>query len=118
MNARYLDLVIRLYTDRSSVERAEIHGFVEDLPQASPVDIVTLLEIYALAGMQDAAFELLGQVRRNHHPFIVGSMTTSPLLKSLHQDPRWRDLMEYAGVAPHQLAQIEFDPTLPTTGSE
>jgi hypothetical protein len=35
------------------------------------------------------------------------------MLANLHSDPRWQSLLRYHGMAPEQLAAIEFDVKVP-----
>ena len=68
-------------------------------------------ELHALNGEADQAFDSLRQHMANH--YSAAGSTRSPFLKNLHDDPRWDALLTEIGVAPHQLAEINFNPKLP-----
>jgi len=36
-----------------------------------------------------------------------------PMLRNIHDDPRWNELLSKLGKSPEQLAAIEFNPKLP-----
>ena len=76
-----------------------------------------MARIYAWMGDVDSAFEWLdrytpgqpelGQVVANHWEF------QSVEFRPLHDDPRWHAYLQRLGVAPEQLASIEFEISLP-----
>ena len=73
-----------------------------------PADIAA---VYAWAGDADAAFIWLEKEVE-----VSGSLSAyafDPLLLSLHNDPRWQQLLEKAGSSEKQLAEIKFELTLP-----
>jgi TolB-like protein len=70
-------------------------------------------ELYALSGNFDMAFETLdvflgAQIKSNSALAL-----RNPLFRNLEGDPRWDAWLERAGIAPHQLADIQFNPRLP-----
>ncbi len=76
-------------------------------------------EVYAWKGDADTAFAWLDKVvDLSVHP--VRMEFQSPLLSSLHDDPRWEAFLEPWGLTPEQLAAIPLEVTLPpghgTTG--
>jgi thioredoxin-like negative regulator of GroEL len=77
-----------------------------------------IAKLYAMAGRRDEAFAHLDIALQDIQLSRIASVTRSPFLANLHDDPRWMDLLESTGMAPHQLAAIEFNPKLPGTGSE
>jgi len=67
---------------------------------------------YAFRGEADPAFEWLERAVQYRDP-TVGSTAAYPLLTSLHSDARWLPFLRKNGMAPEQLAAIQFDVTLP-----
>ena len=43
----------------------------------------------------------------------LGQINSEPMFRNLHSDPRWLPFLERIGMAPEQLAAIEFKVTLP-----
>ena len=41
----------------------------------------------------------------------------SNFFENLHGDPRWTEIEDRAGLAPHQLAEIHFNPRIPVADS-
>ena len=66
----------------------------------------------AFRGDTDRAFEWLDNAAKSQDPSL-GAMPLSPFCESLHKDPRWLPFLRKHGMAPEQLAAIEFDVTLP-----
>ncbi len=72
-----------------------------------------IASVYAYAGQVDAAFEWLerlpyAQPRADHLLLHV-----DPFFDSLHEDPRWDGVLRRIGIAPDQLAALNFHTTLP-----
>lgn len=72
--------------------------------------------VYAWAGDADAAFDWLDRAIEKE-AFAVIRVYASPFFRNLHADPRWDAMLERIGRSPEQLAAIEFEVTLPSTGS-
>lgn len=68
-----------------------------------------LAHVYAWSGDVDTAFEWLQKAVQGRGWVDVGSK----LLVSLHDDPRWMQLLESMGHSPDQLAAIAFQVNLP-----
>jgi len=69
-----------------------------------------LAVVYAYLGNVDAAFEWLERA------FDTGfwySIARDPFFSKLHTDPRWEGVLERMGIAPAQLAELDFKVTLP-----
>ena len=66
----------------------------------------------ALHGENDRAFEWLEKAVQQSQPSRWFN-AMDPALVSLHDDPRWLPLLKSIGIAPAQLAAIEFNVTLP-----
>jgi len=65
--------------------------------------------VHARRGRNDEAFEWLERAyEEDGLPALTGAEEDF-MLDSLHDDPRWRPLMEKAGRLPEQLAAIQFD---------
>ena len=67
-----------------------------------------IASVYAVRGENDHAFQWLEEAV----PDVV-LVTVDPALVKLHDDPRWLPLLRKHGMAPEQLAAIEFDVKLP-----
>jgi TolB-like protein len=68
--------------------------------------------IYAWRGEPDRAFEWL-EIARENHDAGLGQINTEPIIANLREDPRWVPFLESIGMAPHQLAEIPFNVTIP-----
>jgi TolB-like protein len=72
-----------------------------------------LASAYAWIGRHDDAFAILEEridPPRSHGP---EGWSTDPLLRSLHDDPRWSELLERTGLAPDQIANFEIEKRFP-----
>jgi TolB-like protein len=81
----------------------------EQWARENPVEIA---QVYAWTGEADAAFEWL---EKSTPPNKIGAIyyLRDPTFAKLHTDPRWHTLLERLGLAPAQLAAIEFTIKLP-----
>ena len=68
--------------------------------------------VYNARGDADRTFEWLQRTVRQRE-LEVGAMPAYPTFAPLYADPRWPVLLRDAGVAPEQLAPIEFEVNLP-----
>jgi TolB-like protein/thioredoxin-like negative regulator of GroEL len=91
----------------------------EDLDELEPTGAsrVQLAEVSAVAGDTERAFRLLADVEADEEQSFQYRFVNSNFLENLHDDPRWLAIEERAGLAPHQLAKIQFNPRLPRLGS-
>jgi TolB-like protein/Tfp pilus assembly protein PilF len=71
-----------------------------------------IVEEAAFRGDADRAFEWLDKAAQSRDPSL-GAIALSPFCEKLHKDPRWLPYLRKHGMAPEQLAAIEFDFTLP-----
>ena len=71
-----------------------------------------IAEVYAFRGEADRAFEWLDKavVYQNLAATEIG---WDPLFANIHDDPRWLPFLRKLGLAPEQLAAIEFELILP-----
>jgi adenylate cyclase len=67
-----------------------------------------LARAFAWIGNADEAFRYLQQTA-DSQPAYLGGVATEPLLRKLHDDPRWMPFLRSVGQAPEQLAGIRFD---------
>ena len=67
---------------------------------------------YAYRGDADRAFEWLDKAAEYHDLFLV-AVAGHPMLRNIHSDPRWLPFLRKHGMAPEQLAAINFNVTLP-----
>jgi hypothetical protein len=64
-------------------------------------------QVHAHRGDVEAAFEWLGRLETEGRQHLLEHFQ-EPLFDSLREDARWRNLLAGIGVAPEQLASIEF----------
>jgi TolB-like protein/thioredoxin-like negative regulator of GroEL len=67
-----------------------------------------IAEVHAFRGEDDIAFEWLNKAVAQNDPGI-STMKDDRLLAGLHEDPRWRGLLETVGIDDATLETIEFD---------
>jgi len=70
-----------------------------------------LARFYAWTGNVDEAFRTLEIAAEND--FYLIRIVFDPFFANLHDDPRWLALLRSEGIAPEQLAEIDFNPKLP-----
>jgi TolB-like protein/Tfp pilus assembly protein PilF len=63
-------------------------------------------------GDSDGAFEVLNRADRQHD-IDLGALAVHPAFAVLHKDPRWLPLLRRLGMAPEQLAAVEFNIKVP-----
>jgi len=68
--------------------------------------------VLAYRGEPDRAFEWLGKAVEYKDPGLA-EILVEPLFASLHSDPRWLPFLRKLGMAPEQVATIEFDVSMP-----
>jgi hypothetical protein len=106
---RDLGSALALYSlGRQAEFESAVTEFQEKWGARCPGDVAT---VYAWKGDVDTAFVWLEKERQVKGNF--GGYPYDPLLRSLHDDPRWLPLLEKAGASPVQLDAIEFKVTLP-----
>ncbi|MCH8336209.1 MAG: hypothetical protein IIC61_10020 [Proteobacteria bacterium] len=88
-----------------SVEQA-----LEEYLQSSPRPGMRAAEIYAWHSEFDQAFDYLEALEPGRNNF------DRPLLRNLHDDPRWEPLVERLGRSTEERDAIEFDIALPSVG--
>ena len=71
-----------------------------------------IVEEAAFRGDTNRAFQWLDKAAQSRDPSL-GAIPLSPFCENLHKDPRWLPYLREHGMAPEQLAAIEFDVTLP-----
>ena len=72
-----------------------------------------LASAYAWAGRHDEAFEILEQRIDLPVSPAPDRWNMDPLLRSLHDDPRWAELLERDGLAPDQVEKLEIERRFP-----
>ncbi len=76
-----------------------------------------LEQYYAMHGQPDAAFHWLRKTFEPEGHADISATWNDWMLESLHDDPRWEELLTEAGVSERQMAAIEFEVPLLTRRS-
>lgn len=104
----YGPLMVRAFQgEEVSAELAEV---ATQIPEESHLYFL-LAEIYAVSGDIEQAFHWLE--KGEQITLAMFRPLTSRYFENLHDDPRWMGYLERAGIAPQQLAEIDFDPQVP-----
>lgn len=89
--------------------RQESAAMIEQLlPTETEVWPFGLARAYAWMGDADRAFHFLERTAEQGVAQLGGA-ATHPLLRKLHDDPRWLPFLRSVGQAPEQLAAVEFN---------
>lgn len=67
---------------------------------------------HAYRGDADQAFAWLENAAK-HHDFYFVAVAGHPMLRNIHSDPRWLPFLRKHGMAPEQLAAVEFNVEVP-----
>jgi len=67
---------------------------------------------YALRGEADHVFEWLDRAIENRDAGLA-QLASTTVFNNIEDDPRWQPLLESLGMAPEQLAAIEFEVVVP-----
>ncbi len=94
---------------RKAESDAALDELIQKYRQTASYNIAYTL---AYRGEVDRAFEWLDKAV-TYHDSIVGIVAFDPWMQSLHSDPRWLPFLRKNGMAPEQLAAIEFNITVP-----
>jgi len=79
-------------------EREASDVALDELKKMNPIGIFyQLAEVHAFRGEIDAAFESLERAFETHDSGLT-DVVTDPLLRALHEDPRWPDVLARAGL--------------------
>jgi len=84
-------------------------GLIEKIEQDGAINIAQVL---AYRGEADRAFEWLDKAVASNEPGLSDISTTLEF-NNLHDDPRWKLILESIGKSPEQLAAIEFSVIVP-----
>ena len=76
------------------------------------INAEAVASVFAFRGEADRAFEWLDKAAENQEPGLT-PIAAYPWYASIHSDPRWLPFLRRIGIAPEQLAAIEFDVKLP-----
>jgi hypothetical protein len=87
-------------------------AFAELREQGAEDHAEDIARVYAWIGQADAAFEWL-EKSTPVNSIDASFYLREPTFAKLHADPRWHALLERLGLAPEQLAAIEFKIKLP-----
>lgn len=88
---------------------AALKELIDKYEQNSAYNIAYL---FAFRGENDLAFEWLDKAAQ-YRDSGVTQIANQPEFENIHTDPRWLPTLKSFGVAPEQLATIEFNVTLP-----
>ncbi len=92
--------------DKSDAALAEM---IDEYAEEAAYNIAFML---AYRGESDRAFEWL-EIALANHDAGLGQINTEPKIANLHTDSRWVPFLERLGMASHQLADIDFEVTIP-----
>ena len=101
---------------------ALVHGdqtaFEENLAalEQNPGPPELLASLYAQVGRHEEAIQILDEAIQPPRDFGPGSMGANPLLRELHEHPRWKELLKRRGTHPDQIAEIGLDELFPGPG--
>ena len=91
--------------DTAAFQR-ELDSLIEQWGAMWPSEVA---EVYAYAGMTDEAFTWINKDDSVATGSGWAESVLNPAYKNLHSDPRWGVFLESTGLAPEQLAEIEFE---------
>jgi adenylate cyclase len=94
---------------RTEEADAVVAELIENYAQS---DAYNIAYITAYRGQADRAFEWLERAVLNNDPGLP-EILGERLFSNIHDDPRWLPFLASIGKAPNQLAEIEFNVTLP-----
>jgi len=92
--------------------RQEARAILEELGQQHSDWSIALAEGYAALGDKTEAFRWLERGFVERDPGMP-QLRTDPLLGSLHDDPRWEQILERIGLSDRHVAALGLDVTLP-----
>jgi len=108
--ARLPVLVMTYYALGQAAESdAALAELIDKYEQEAAYSIAYTL---AFRGEADRAFEWLDKAVQNNDPSLP-EITLENMFANIHDDPRWLPFLESIGMAPDQLAAIEFEVRLP-----
>ena len=94
-------------------KKAESDAALEELIRKYEKNLpLAAASVYARRGDNDQAFEWLEKAVTYRDAWLVW-LSAEPLFAGIHDDPRWLPFLRKHGMAPEQLAAIEFDVKLP-----
>ena len=94
-------------------KQAESDAVLEELIRKYDKNLpLAVASVYARRGDSDQAFEWLEKAVTYRDAWLVW-VSVEPLLAGIHDDSRWLPFLRKLGMAPEQLAAIEFDVKLP-----
>jgi hypothetical protein len=96
-------------TGRAKATAVVLAELIRQYEKTAACDIATVL---AYRGEAERAFEWLDQAIQQHDP-TLGAIAVNALFANIHSDPRWLPFLRKNGMAPEQLAAIQFDVKLP-----
>lgn len=85
--------------------QAELGHLIETWGDDWPSEVA---EVYAYAGMADDAFAWINRDANDDHGAGWAECVLNPAFSKLREEPRWHAFLEHFGLAPAQLARIEF----------
>lgn len=92
---------------------AESDAVLEEIISSQTLDAtLDIAAVYAFRKETEAAFDWLKQAEDNNDSGLA-SIAVNPIFTSLHDDPRWQNLLERLGYSQAQLASIRFDVQIP-----
>jgi TolB-like protein len=95
--------------DRSADSSAALGQLTRQYEKVVPLAIAS---VHAYRSENDRAFEWLEKAVA-YHDTSLGTVSVDPMFANLHDDPRWLPFLRKHGMAPEQLAAIEFEVPIP-----
>jgi TolB-like protein len=74
---------------------------------------LAVAKVYAYMGQADLAFEWLERALEIENARLLTAAGYNPIYANLHGDARWQGYLEKRGISSAQLAELDFDVTLP-----
>jgi hypothetical protein len=109
-NWRLVEISMSQYALGNQVESdAALTTLIDKYEKTTAFEIALVM---AFRGDADGSFAWLEKAAL-YHDTGLSILAVHPLFASLHDDPRWLPFLRKLGVAPDQLAAIEFDVKVP-----
>jgi TolB-like protein/tetratricopeptide (TPR) repeat protein len=106
----YLELLVSLASNQADDPDSAIALFLQRYPDTTMLGMGVDAGLFAMAGNADRAFAALARSQAEFEPWKFADLLGEPLLAKLKDDPRWLEALEVAGIAPWQVAELNYQP--------